>query len=91
MSIEDKIPLKSFSTTEKIETSYVFPLSEGKNPKRVTVSKFKGKVRIDLREFYSNNDEFLPGKKGINLDIEQFEEFKKLLPIIDEAIKQFGK
>ncbi len=30
----------------------------------VRVSEFKGKVRIDIREYYTADDELKPGKKG---------------------------
>jgi len=40
--------------------------------KRFTVRKWKGKVLLDVREFYENNGEMRPGKKGISLNLEQF-------------------
>jgi len=32
----------------------------------VKVRDFRGKLFIDIREFYEKNGEMLPGKKGIN-------------------------
>ena len=40
--------------------------------KRVTVSTYKGKVVIDIREFYEKDGEELPGKKGISLTADAF-------------------
>lgn len=49
--------------------------------KWVTVRDFRGKVLIDIREFYSKDGEELPGKKGISLQPEQW---KKLVEYTDE-------
>ncbi|KNZ77749.1 RNA polymerase II transcriptional coactivator SUB1, partial [Termitomyces sp. J132] len=39
--------------------------------KRATVRSFKGTPLIDIREFYGNDDDEKPGKKGISLTLEQ--------------------
>lgn len=81
--------LRDFSVSVKNQTQYVFPLSETRTGKRqVTISVFKNKVRVDIREYYLSNEEWLPGKKGISLDLEQFEELEKLLPLIKEACEE---
>lgn len=49
--------------------------------KLVKVREFKGKVYIDIREFYEKNGELLPGKKGISLTPELW---RKLLSLGDE-------
>ena len=60
--------LSKFQTEEKKETSFVFDLSEKEAAKkRVQVHKFKGKVLMDIREFYNKDDEWLPSKKGLSL------------------------
>ncbi|XP_022126499.1 RNA polymerase II transcriptional coactivator [Pieris rapae] len=49
--------------------------------KLVKVREFKGKVYVDIREFYEKNGELLPGKKGISLQPDQW---RKLLSLGDE-------
>ncbi|KAJ8730889.1 hypothetical protein PYW08_002302 [Mythimna loreyi] len=67
---------KMGSRTEDKEPTWVL---QGK--KLVKVREFKGKVYVDIREFYEKNGELLPGKKGISMTPEQW---KKLLSLGDE-------
>ncbi|KAI1289647.1 Activated RNA polymerase II transcriptional coactivator p15 [Halotydeus destructor] len=54
----------------------------------VTVSEFKGKRRVDIREYYLNDaGEKKPGKKGISLSLE---EYKKLVDSISDINKAMG-
>ncbi|XP_070543423.1 activated RNA polymerase II transcriptional coactivator p15-like [Ptychodera flava] len=54
----------------------------------VNVRDFKGKVLIDIREYYTNADgEMKPGKKGISLSQDQWEKLKKNTDKIDEMIE----
>lgn len=64
------------SRTDDKEPTWVL---EGK--KLVKVREFKGKVYIDIREFYEKNGELLPGKKGISLNPDMW---RKLLSLGDE-------
>lgn len=58
------------------------------NNRFLTVSEFRNKVRVDIREYYLNDDgEKKPGKKGISLSLEEFNKMKDLLPKIESAIK----
>jgi len=52
------------------------------------VREFKGRLLVDIREFYEKNGESLPGKKGISLQLEQWEKLKNLIGDIDEAIEE---
>jgi len=41
--------------------------------KFISVSEFRGKKLVDIREWYGDDDNLKPGKKGISLSKEQFE------------------
>ena len=49
--------------------------------KRVSVSKFKGQMLVNFREYYvdKSSGEEKPGSKGITLNRSQWEEFKKVV------------
>jgi hypothetical protein len=59
------------------------------NKKRLTLRKFKGKLLIDIREYYYDKMEgtFKPGKKGIALNKENWDNIKKHISDIDEGIE----
>ncbi|XP_052746661.1 RNA polymerase II transcriptional coactivator-like [Bicyclus anynana] len=54
--------------------------------KQVKIRQFKGKVYIDIREFYEKGGELLPGKKGISLTPELWRKLLSLGDEINEAI-----
>ncbi|KAG6878823.1 hypothetical protein C0992_007444 [Termitomyces sp. T32_za158] len=76
--IEDEITVKTTPDGDK----YV---SLGKK-KRATVRSFKGTPLIDIREFYGNEGDEKPGKKGISLTVEQWETLKKSTEILDDLL-----
>ncbi|KAI1785186.1 transcriptional Coactivator p15-domain-containing protein [Ganoderma leucocontextum] len=51
--------------------------------KRATVRMFKGSKYLDIREFYGDEDDLKPGKKGISINQEQWESLKKSSDVID--------
>ncbi|XP_014814080.1 PREDICTED: activated RNA polymerase II transcriptional coactivator p15-like [Calidris pugnax] len=56
----------------------------------VRVSCFKGKVLVDIREFYTDKEGSMkPGRKGIALSAEQWNQLKEIIPEIDAALKRF--
>ncbi|XP_053906025.1 activated RNA polymerase II transcriptional coactivator p15-like [Cuculus canorus] len=55
----------------------------------VRVSCFKGKVLVDIREFYTDKEgDMKPGRKGIALSAEQWNQLKEMIPEIDAAVKK---
>ncbi|NWX17064.1 TCP4 polymerase, partial [Aegotheles bennettii] len=55
----------------------------------VRVSCFKGKVLVDIREFYTDKEgSTKPGRKGIALSVEQWNQLKEIIPEIDAAVKK---
>ncbi|THH06600.1 hypothetical protein EW145_g3975 [Phellinidium pouzarii] len=56
--------------------------------RRATVRSFKSQLMVDIREFYGSEDDLKPGKKGISLSIEQWEELKTNIATIDGFIKE---
>jgi hypothetical protein len=84
-------PIRQFKAKPQEATEYAFPISNGPaQERRVTVSVFRRKVRIDIREFYLSDDEWKPGKKGLSLDLKQWRKLKEFQPLIDEAITELG-
>ncbi|KZS98332.1 PC4-domain-containing protein [Sistotremastrum niveocremeum HHB9708] len=55
--------------------------------RRLTVRSFKGKALIDIREYYGNDGDEKPGKKGISLTPEQWQLIKSSVETIDNLIK----
>ncbi|XP_031464665.1 activated RNA polymerase II transcriptional coactivator p15-like isoform X2 [Phasianus colchicus] len=53
----------------------------------VSVRDFKGKVLIDIREYWMDQEgEMKPGRKGISLNPEQWNQLKEQISDIDDAI-----
>ncbi|KAJ5485333.1 RNA polymerase II transcriptional coactivator KELP [Penicillium diatomitis] len=58
--------------------------------RRVTVSEFRGKTMVSVREYYEKDGQELPGKKGISMPLEQFSALIKLLPEIEQVVQKQG-
>ncbi|PWA64552.1 DEK, C-terminal [Artemisia annua] len=56
--------------------------------RRVTLTEFKGKSLVSIREYYRKDGKELPGSKGISLTAEQWSNFSKNVPAIEKAIKK---
>ena len=54
--------------------------------KRVTVSNFKGRTLLDIREWYEKDGEFKPGRKGISLTSDQWTAIKSSANGISAAL-----
>lgn len=59
--------------------------------RRVTVSEFKGKRMVSVREYYEQGGKMLPGKKGISMTMEQYSAFVELLPHIEDVLRKHGE
>ncbi|XP_023231488.1 activated RNA polymerase II transcriptional coactivator p15 isoform X2 [Centruroides vittatus] len=80
-----KVDKKSASSSGNAETS-MFQLSK---MRYVSVREFRGKVMVDIREYYDSNGDLKPGKKGICLSLDQWNSLKEHIDSIDDAIKMF--
>ena len=58
--------------------------------RRVTISDFKDKKMVSVREYYEKDGEWLPGKKGISMTLEQFSALVELLPCIEGELRRSG-
>ncbi|KAM4637860.1 activated RNA polymerase II transcriptional coactivator p15 isoform 1-T3 [Amazona ochrocephala] len=55
----------------------------------VSVRDFKGKVLIDIREYWMDQEgEMKPGRKGISLNPEQWNQLKEQISDIDDAVRK---
>ncbi|KIY03216.1 uncharacterized protein Z520_01683 [Fonsecaea multimorphosa CBS 102226] len=59
--------------------------------RRVTLSEFKGKKLVNIREYYEKDNEWLPGKKGISMSIEQYTALIQIMPQIESVLKSQGE
>ncbi|KFY39654.1 hypothetical protein V494_03893 [Pseudogymnoascus sp. VKM F-4513 (FW-928)] len=67
-------------------------LSQGRNSRRVGISEFKGTRLINIREYYQNPaGDFLPGKKGISLPLDQYKALLQAIPDINAALTAAGE
>ncbi|KAI1000692.1 hypothetical protein K3495_g7505 [Podosphaera aphanis] len=81
---------KADSTEESPEQGNCWELSNGRQPRRVEITEFKGTKLINIREFYEKDGKFLPGKKGISLTIDQYKAFVKAVPSINSHLEAQG-
>ncbi|KAK2750211.1 hypothetical protein FQN55_002356 [Onygenales sp. PD_40] len=59
--------------------------------RRLTVSSFKGRTLVSVREYYEKDGQELPGKKGISLSLDQFNSLVRLLPEVETTLKDKGE
>jgi hypothetical protein len=71
---------------QKIEKPFDFTIELSKN-RKLSISKYYKNVLIDIREYYEENGQMKPGKKGISISKEQWDVIKKNMGNIDDAIQ----
>ncbi|KAK0394462.1 hypothetical protein QR680_000751 [Steinernema hermaphroditum] len=56
----------------------------------VSVREFKGRKMVDIREYYEDKSGggLKPGKKGVSLSQEQFQQLTALLPEIEKELRK---
>ncbi|TVY33659.1 putative RNA polymerase II transcriptional coactivator [Lachnellula occidentalis] len=80
----------SASTAKASSESKFWELSSSNTPRRVEISEFKGSKLVNIREFYQKDDEYLPGRKGISLSIDQYKAFVNAIPAINASLRSQG-
>jgi len=81
---------KAASNAKANSESKFWELSSSNTPRRVEISEFKGSKLVNIREFYQKDDEYLPGRKGISLSIDQYKAFVKAIPAINASLRSQG-
>ena len=61
--------------------------------KHVQVHIFNGKPYVSIREFYRKQEmgELLPGRKGLNLTVQQWGQLKQLIPQMNQSVTNSNK
>ncbi|XP_065177304.1 activated RNA polymerase II transcriptional coactivator p15-like [Sycon ciliatum] len=80
----DDEPKKKVAAKKKTKSENDFFELSGK--RRLSISEFRGKLLVDIREFYEADGEMKPGRKGISLSLDQWEKLKTLIPQVDEQL-----
>ncbi|CAF0791941.1 unnamed protein product [Didymodactylos carnosus] len=57
--------------------------------RHISVSEFKNKPYVNIREYYYDKDGEKPGKKGISLSTEQWQKLKTFVNQIDKDLKEY--
>jgi len=63
-------------------------INRGKNRLRVDLTEWKGVPKLDIRDYYASDGDFLPGKRGIQLNEQQFNVLLRALESNIESIKE---
>ncbi|XP_033750065.1 activated RNA polymerase II transcriptional coactivator p15-like [Pecten maximus] len=83
-SKKEKSEASSKKATKGANGEQMFQLSK---MRFVSVSEFRGKVLVGIREYYEADGDLRPGKKGISLTLEQWNNLKEQMEEIDQAVK----
>ncbi|CAF0848494.1 unnamed protein product [Didymodactylos carnosus] len=55
----------------------------------ISVSEFKNKPYVNIREYYDDKGVEKPGKKGISLSLEQWQKLKTFVDQVDNDLKKY--
>ncbi|KAH7410060.1 transcriptional Coactivator p15-domain-containing protein [Phaeosphaeria sp. MPI-PUGE-AT-0046c] len=84
---EDATPFVPVLKTDGDKQHYVGLNASGK--RRVTVRDFKDNVLIDIREHWTDDSgDLKPGRKGISLNLEQYNTLIAALPLLEVALAE---
>uniref|UniRef100_A0A023EET7 Putative transcriptional coactivator p15 n=2 Tax=Aedes albopictus TaxID=7160 RepID=A0A023EET7_AEDAL len=87
---DDRTPVKKTKTDSASTTN-----ADGETEwtidrnRKVTVKEFKGKIYVNVREYYEKDGQSLPGKKGISLTVPQWKKLMEHADEINDKIKTF--
>ncbi|OXA61719.1 RNA polymerase II transcriptional coactivator [Folsomia candida] len=81
-----KKPKTDASTSNKGKKGDEEPSWELGKKKFAKVRQFKGQIYVDIREYYGDDSDLKPGKKGISLAVDQWRKLKAAISEIDDAV-----
>ncbi|KHJ88628.1 transcriptional Coactivator p15, partial [Oesophagostomum dentatum] len=88
--VVDKTPIKKSKggSGNRVKNADGEEMIEIGHMRYVNVRNFRGKSLIDVREYYTDkaSGELRPGKKGISLTKEQYQNFKAIMNEIDAKL-----
>ncbi|KAK0741215.1 transcriptional Coactivator p15-domain-containing protein [Schizothecium vesticola] len=60
------------------------------NKRRIGTSSFKNTLLVNIREYYEQDGQFKPGKKGISLTVDQYRALVQAIPQLNESLRKSG-
>ena len=83
---EDQPPAKRPAAGDDADDGIV--VAQISKNRRVAVRSWKGKVLVDIREFYDKDGKNLPSRKGISLPMDEWKILRDNIKAIDEVVKE---
>ncbi|KAM3187959.1 hypothetical protein ACTXT7_001281 [Hymenolepis weldensis] len=95
-SLEDEPPTKQPKSSGDVKyetTASGDKIIDLTGKKYVCVRSFRGRTFVDIREYYEDKADgaLKPGKKGVSLNCDQWENLKNLIKNIDDDIQNVAK